>query len=108
MMFNITHLAILLLIVGGLNCGSIGIMGKDFITGVLGRGMGAKALHIAIGLAAVYAALRLFGFMEGFENAMNENMLNEGFDACGKCKDEKGGACVAKPPTPRKLLVSKK
>ncbi len=102
MMFNITHLAILLLIVGGLNCGSIGLMGKDFLTGLLGRGSASKAIHIAIGLAAVYIGLRALGFMEGFENAMNENMLNEGFDACGKCKDDKGHACVAKPPTPPK------
>ena len=95
---DLMRLALLLTVIGGLNCGSIGLMGKDFLTSMLGRGSASKAIHIAIGLAAVYIGLRALGFMEGFENAMNENMLNEGFDACGKCKDEKGHACVAKPP----------
>ena len=101
-MFNLAQLAIILLIIGGLNCGSIGVLGKDFISSTLGRGMAAKVLHIAIGLSAVFVALRFFGLMEGFENNnmnknmnMNMNMNNaEGFNACKDGKDAMGKPCA--------------
>ena len=121
--YDLLRLSVILLIIGGLNCGSIGVMGKDFITSTLGRGTAAKVLHIAIGLAAVYVGLRSFGFIERFENNnnmannnmannnmannnmtnnvtnnmnnANVNAMNEGFAACKDGKDEKGNDCRA-------------
>jgi len=100
--YDLLRLSVILLVIGGLNCGSIGLMGKDFISSTLGRGTAAKALHIAIGLAAVYVGLRSFGFIEGFGNNMNGNMnadnmnnaMNEGFAACKDGKDMEGKPCA--------------
>jgi uncharacterized membrane protein YuzA (DUF378 family) len=108
--YDLLRLSVILLVIGGLNCGSIGLMGKDFISSTLGRGTAAKVLHIAIGLAAVYVGLRSFGFIEGYANnnmnganmnganmngANMNGAMNEGFAACKDGKDEKGNNCSA-------------
>lgn len=97
--FDIMRLSVILLVIGGLNWGSIGLMGKDLVVAALGRGMATKAVYVLVGLAAVYVGLRAFGLMEGFENNLynnnsnNSNNMNEGFYACKDGKDEKGEPC---------------
>ena len=64
------RLSALLLIVGGLNWGSVGVLGKDLVAGLLGaRSLGARAVYVAVGLAALFVGARLFGFVEGFADA---------------------------------------
>ena len=112
---DLMRLSVILLVVGGLNWGSVGLTGKDLVVAALGRGTAAKAVYVAVGLAAVFVGLRLFGFMEGFENnnmangnnmagnmMTNGNMPNgnnrnmaEGFYACKDGKDEAGKPCHA-------------
>jgi len=80
---DIMRLAVILLVVGGLNWGSVGLLGKDLVAGLLGRGAAAKAVYVAVGLAAVFVGLRLFGFTEGFEaHSMTTEKKKEGFAAC--------------------------
>lgn len=99
--FDLMRIALILLIVGGLNCGSIGFLSKDLVSATLGRGTAARVLHAAIGLSAIYIGLRAFGFMEGFENmranapAMRNGENMEGFYACKDGKDEHGKPCAA-------------
>ena len=99
--FDIMRLSVLLLVVGGLNWGSVGLLGKDLVVELLGRGTLTKAVYVAVGLAAVYVGLRALGLLEGFENNNNMNMNNmntnmrEGFYACKDGKDEKGEPCKA-------------
>jgi uncharacterized membrane protein YuzA (DUF378 family) len=70
---DLMRLSVLLLIVGGLNWGSVGLLGKDLVAGLLGaRSMAARAVYVAVGLAAVYVAASYFGVLEGFENAMKD------------------------------------
>ena len=55
-------LALLLLIVGGLNWGLVGLFGLDFVSEVFGPGSpAARAIFVAVGLAAVwgFALMRL-------------------------------------------------
>lgn len=66
-MFDLMRLSLILLIVGGLNWGSVGLLGKDLVAAALGRGPAAKAIYVAVGLAALFVGARLFGFVEGFE-----------------------------------------
>lgn len=63
------RLALILLVIGGLNWGSVGLLGKDLVAAAVGRGTAAKAIYVAVGLAALFVGLRLFGFVEGFEDA---------------------------------------
>lgn len=82
---DLMRLAVILLVIGGLNWGSVGLLGKDLVAGLLGRGAAAKAVYVAVGLAAVFVGLRLFGFTEGFEaHTMSTGMekKKEGFAAC--------------------------
>lgn len=68
---DLMRLSVLLLIVGGLNWGSVGALGKDLVAGLLGaRSLAARAVYVAVGLAAVYVAASYFGVLEGFENQM--------------------------------------
>lgn len=96
--FDLMRLSVILLVIGGLNWGSVGLMGKDLVAGLLGRGTAAKAIYVAVGLAAVFVGLRLFGFVEGFEDAMpvpaEEKHKEEGFYACPNGKKMKGGKCM--------------
>jgi uncharacterized membrane protein YuzA (DUF378 family) len=101
--FDLMRLSVILLVVGGLNWGSVGLMGKDLVAGLLGRGAAAKAVYVAVGLAAVFVGLRLFGFVEGFENnanmrnGNNAGMMREGFMACKEGdKDCEAVAAMAK------------
>ena len=67
------RLSVLLLIVGGLNWGSVGLLGKDLVAGLLGaRSTATRAIYVAVGLAAAYVAASYFGVLEGFENAMKD------------------------------------
>jgi uncharacterized membrane protein YuzA (DUF378 family) len=96
---DLMRLSVILLVVGGLNWGSVGLMGKDLVAGLLGRGAATKAVYVAVGLAAVFVGLRLFGFVEGFsdENMMNRNAvknMNEGFYGCPEGKAMKDGKCM--------------
>ena len=101
---DLMRLSVILLVVGGLNWGSIGLTGKDLVAGLLGRGTAAKAIYVAVGLAAVFVGLRLFGFVEGFGEegvngaaaSMNRMNRNEGFYACGADEEMKEGKCVKK------------
>ena len=75
---DLMRLSALLLIVGGLNWGSVGVLGKDLVAGLLGaRSLGARAIYIAVGLAAVYVAANYFGVMEGFEAKAYKDMSDE-------------------------------
>ena len=65
-MFDLMRLSLILLVVGGLNWGSVGLLGKDLVAAALGRGPAAKAVYVAVGLAALFVGARLFGFVEGF------------------------------------------
>lgn len=65
---DINYLTVLLLIVGGLNWGSVGLLGKDLVAAVAGRGsLAARAIYLAVGLSAVLVALKFFRITEGFE-----------------------------------------
>jgi uncharacterized membrane protein YuzA (DUF378 family) len=98
--FDLMRLSVILLVVGGLNWGSIGLTGKDLVAGLLGRGTATKAIYVAVGLAALFVGLRLFGFVEGFNEgtngaALNRMNRNEGFYACKDGKDADGKECKA-------------
>jgi uncharacterized membrane protein YuzA (DUF378 family) len=68
-MMDLMRLALILLVVGGLNWGSVGLLGKDLVAAAVGRGAAAKAIYVAVGLAALFVGARLFGFVEGFAAA---------------------------------------
>lgn len=84
------RLSVLLLIVGGLNWGSVGLFGKDLVAGLLGaRSTMARVVYVAVGLAAAYVAASYFGVMEGFENAMK--------DYANMSEEEKKNFCANNP-----------
>lgn len=68
--FDLLKLSLILLVIGGLNWGSIGLLGKDLVVTLLGRGTATKAVYVLVGLAAVIVGARVFGLTEGFENNM--------------------------------------
>ena len=68
-MFDLMRISLILLVVGGLNWGSVGLLGKDLVAAAVGRGTAGKAVYVAVGLAALYVGARLFGFVEGFADA---------------------------------------
>ena len=120
--FDLLKLSLILLVIGGLNWGSVGLLGKDLVVTLLGRGTATKAVYVLVGLAAVIVGARVFGLTEGFENhmrngngsnmngtmmgganmgamnngAMNNNM-KEGFYACNPDTEEDDGAGGCKP-----------
>ena len=123
--FDLLKLSLILLVIGGLNWGSVGLLGKDLVVTLLGRGTATKAVYVLVGLAAVLVGARVFGLTEGFENnarnganngtmmggannmgmnnmgamnngAMNNNM-KEGFYACNPDTEEDDGAGGCKP-----------
>jgi len=66
---DLMRLSVLLLIVGGLNWGSVGLLGKDLVAGLLGaRSTATRAIYVAVGLAAAYVAASYFGVLEGFDS----------------------------------------
>jgi uncharacterized membrane protein YuzA (DUF378 family) len=70
---DINYLTVLLLIVGGLNWGSVGLLGKDLVASVLGRGsLAARAIYLAVGLSAVLVGLKFFRITEGFAEEKKE------------------------------------
>jgi uncharacterized membrane protein YuzA (DUF378 family) len=49
-------ISLILLIIGGLNWGSIGLTGVNFIDAIFGTGSGISSIiYILVGLAAIYA-----------------------------------------------------
>jgi hypothetical protein len=48
-------LALILVIIGGLNWGLVGALETDLVAMLLGTGAAAKAVYILVGLAAVYS-----------------------------------------------------
>ena len=65
---DINYITVLLLIIGGLNWGAVGLLGKDLVALVAGRGtLAARAIYTAVGLSAVLVALKFFRITEGFE-----------------------------------------
>jgi uncharacterized protein len=99
MRLDLFRIALILLVIGGLNWGSIGLLGKDLVVALLGKGNATKAVYMLVGLAAVFIGLKMFGFMEGFENMDNnmeeeeqlETNENEGFENMETEKEEKEG-----------------
>ena len=72
---DLMRLSVLLLIVGGLNWGSVGVLGKDLVAGLLGaRSLASRVIYVAVGLAAVYVAASYFGVLEGFEPRLYSDM----------------------------------
>lgn len=49
-------LALVLLVVGGLNWGLVGLLNFNLVTTLLGEGMLANIVYILVGLSAVYVA----------------------------------------------------
>jgi uncharacterized membrane protein YuzA (DUF378 family) len=75
---DINYITVLLLIIGGLNWGSIGLLGKDLVALIAGRGtVLARAIYTAVGLSAVLVALKFFRITEGFENKKKDKKKNE-------------------------------
>ena len=56
----------ILLVVGGLNWGLIGLFNLDIIATIFGgtAALGAKAVYILVGLAAVYKLAKMVGIMK--------------------------------------------
>ena len=56
----------ILLIVGGLNWGVIGLFNLDIIATIFGgtAALGAKAVYILVGLAAIYKLAKMVGIMK--------------------------------------------
>jgi len=87
---DINYITVLLLIIGGLNWGAVGLLGKDLVALVAGRGtLAARAIYTAVGLSAVLVALKFFRITEGFENKKKDVKKDEK-------KDEKKAAVKAK------------
>jgi uncharacterized membrane protein YuzA (DUF378 family) len=77
MHFDLFRVALILLVIGGLNWGSVGLLGKDLVVALLGRGNATKAVYVLVGLAAVMVGLKMFGYLEGFENMKDEEEEEE-------------------------------
>jgi len=85
---DLMRLSVLLLIVGGLNWGSVGLLGKDLVAGLLGaRSTATRAIYVAVGLAAAYVAASYFGVLEGFENAMKDYASMSDAEKKSFCKE---------------------
>lgn len=50
-------IAIVLVVIGGLNWGLIGLINLDVVSAVLGVGVLSRIVYILVGLAAVYLAV---------------------------------------------------
>ena len=74
--FDLLKLSLILLVIGGLNWGAVGLLGKDLVVTLLGRGTATKAVYVLVGLAAVIVGARVFGLTEGFENNVRNNGVN--------------------------------
>jgi len=53
-------IALILLIIGGLNWGLVGIWGLDLVAELFGTGVVAKIVYDLVGLAALYTIYYLF------------------------------------------------
>ena len=61
MMAILDTIALILVIVGGLNWGSIGLFGYDFVVALFGRdSFLSSAIFIAVGIAALWCITLLF------------------------------------------------
>ncbi len=57
MMQYLGVLALVLLVVGGLNWGLVGLLNFNLVTTLLGEGMLANLVYILVGLSAAYVAV---------------------------------------------------
>lgn len=64
-MKNLDLIALVLLIVGGLNWGLVGLLNFNLVTVLLGEGsVLSNVVYILVGLSAVYLAVVKFGKMK--------------------------------------------
>lgn len=59
-MKNLGMIALVLLVIGGLNWGLVGLMNFNLVTTILGTGMLTNLVYILVGLSAVYVAATSF------------------------------------------------
>ena len=58
--FTIDKLALILVIIGGLNWGLVGFFGFDLVYWLLGAGLIANIVYALVGLSALWMAVKLF------------------------------------------------
>ena len=58
-MSKLDILAIILLIVGGLNWGLVGLLNFNLVTSIFGIGTITKIVYILVGIAAVYSIIKV-------------------------------------------------
>jgi uncharacterized membrane protein YuzA (DUF378 family) len=58
-MKNLDVVAAVLLVIGGLNWGSVGMFDLDLVAALLGTGTPARLVYVLVGIAAVYQVLAL-------------------------------------------------
>lgn len=59
-MKNLDLVALILVVVGGLNWGLVGLLNTNFVTALLGEGSGLSTIvYLLVGLSAVYIAATL-------------------------------------------------
>ena len=56
-MKNINLIALILVVVGGLNWGLVGLLNLNLVTTILGEGSLATLVYVLIGLSAVYVGM---------------------------------------------------
>lgn len=69
---DLQKLALLILVVSGLNIGACAVFDKDPLRTLLGKSF-AQIFAAAVGLAALYFAMKFFGAIEGFNNPRRIN-----------------------------------
>lgn len=58
----VDYLALVLLIVGGLNWGLVGVIQKDLVTGIIGLGeTAARGVYILVGLSGLWGLFSTLG-----------------------------------------------
>lgn len=60
-MKNLNMIALVLVVVGGLNWGLVGLLNFNLVTTLLGAGMLTNLVYDLVGLSAVYVAYTSFG-----------------------------------------------
>lgn len=57
------YIAIVLLVIGGLNWGLVGLFGFNLVSAIFGAGtLLTRAIYVLVGLSAVYTAVEAFQF----------------------------------------------
>ena len=89
---DLLKLSLILLVIGGLNWGAVGLLGKDLVVTLLGRGTATKAVYVLVGLAAVIVGAKIVGLTEGFENNMRNGANNANGAMMGGANGNMNGA----------------